>query len=52
MFFYKQLKFSSKLNGAVGNFNAHIFSYPEYDWPRLSQEFIESLGLEFNPYTT
>ncbi|EGR27622.1 hypothetical protein IMG5_192770 [Ichthyophthirius multifiliis] len=45
-------KFSAKLNGAVGNFNAHIFAYPEYDWVSLSQEFIESIGLEFNPYTT
>jgi len=46
------LKFPGKLNGAVGNFNAHIFVYPEYDWPSLSREFIESLSLEFNPYTT
>ena len=48
----KNLKFSAKLNGAVGNFNAHIFAYPEYDWPKISREFIEGLGMEFNPYTT
>ncbi|KAL4505986.1 hypothetical protein ABPG72_013747 [Tetrahymena utriculariae] len=48
----RKAKFSAKLNGAVGNFNAHIFAYPEFDWFRLSQEFIESLGLEFNPYST
>jgi len=45
-------KFSGKLNGAVGNFNAHMFAYPEYDWPKLSKEFIENMHLEFNPYTT
>ncbi|MGI9331254.1 MAG: adenylosuccinate lyase [Gammaproteobacteria bacterium] len=42
----------AKINGAVGNFNAHTVAYPEADWPALSQEFIESLGLEWNPYTT
>ena len=42
----------AKMNGAVGNFNAHIVAYPEVDWPAASREFIESLGLEYNPYTT
>jgi adenylosuccinate lyase len=41
-----------KWNGAVGNFNAHVAALPAVDWPKLSREFIESLGLEFNPYTT
>lgn len=41
-----------KLNGAVGNFNAHIIAYPEINWPALSQKMIESLGLEYNAYTT
>ncbi|MBT8053885.1 MAG: adenylosuccinate lyase [Xanthomonadales bacterium] len=41
-----------KINGAVGNFNAHISAYPEVDWSRLAQEFVESLGLSWNPYTT
>lgn len=41
-----------KWNGAVGNFNAHIVAVPAADWPTLSRTFIESLGLEFNPYTT
>ncbi|KRX08215.1 L-Aspartase-like protein [Pseudocohnilembus persalinus] len=45
-------KFMAKSNGAVGNFNAHLLAYPEYDWPVLSRQFIEGLGLEFNPYTT
>jgi len=41
-----------KLNGAVGNFNAHQIAYPEIDWPNLSAEFVQSLGLEVNPLTT
>jgi adenylosuccinate lyase len=45
-------EFLGKINGAVGNFNAHISAYPEVDWPRLSREFVESLGLSWNPYTT
>ncbi|MCG5494674.1 adenylosuccinate lyase [Ectothiorhodospira variabilis] len=40
-----------KMNGAVGNFNAHLSAYPEVDWEALSQGFIEKLGLEMNPYT-
>ena len=42
----------AKINGAVGNFNAHVVAYPDVDWPAASQAFIESLGLEWNPYTT
>eukprot|EP01016_Furgasonia_blochmanni_P022426 TRINITY_DN2444_c0_g1_i6.p1 TRINITY_DN2444_c0_g1~~TRINITY_DN2444_c0_g1_i6.p1 ORF type:complete len:356 (-),score=72.26 TRINITY_DN2444_c0_g1_i6:145-1212(-) len=48
----KKHKFTAKLNGAVGNFNAHLLAYPEHDWARLTREFITGLGLEFNPYTT
>jgi adenylosuccinate lyase len=40
-----------KINGAVGNYNAHYSAYPEIDWPAFSQDFVESLGLTFNPYT-
>lgn len=40
-----------KLNGAVGNYNAHLSAYPELDWAKISKNFIESLGLEQNPYT-
>ena len=40
-----------KLNGAVGNYNAHLSAYPELNWPEISKAFIESLGLEQNPYT-
>ncbi len=42
----------AKINGAVGNFNAHVVAYPKVDWPAASRAFIESLGLEWNPYTT
>jgi adenylosuccinate lyase len=45
-------EFLGKINGAVGNFNAHAVAYPETDWPALSQHLVESLGLEWNPYTT
>ncbi len=41
-----------KLNGAVGNFNAHLSAYPNVEWEKLSQQTIESLGLQYNPYTT
>ncbi len=41
-----------KMNGAVGNYNAHLAANPDLDWPRIGQEFVEGLGLEANPYTT
>lgn len=41
-----------KINGAVGNFNAHLVAYPQLDWPALARNFVESLGLDWNPYTT
>ncbi|WP_294258547.1 adenylosuccinate lyase [Propionivibrio sp.] len=40
-----------KINGAVGNYNAHLAAYPGYDWESFARRFVESLGLEFNPYT-
>ena len=40
-----------KINGAVGNYNAHLSAYPEIDWPAHAKGFIESLGLTMNPYT-
>ncbi|HRO27256.1 MAG TPA: adenylosuccinate lyase [Luteimonas sp.] len=43
---------TGKINGAVGNYNAHVASYPDVDWPAFAQRFVESLGEEFNPYTT
>ena len=41
-----------KINGAVGNYNAHVVAYPEVDWPALATRFVTALGLGFNPYTT
>lgn len=41
-----------KFNGAVGNFNAHYAAYPHINWPVLAQQFVEQLGLQWNPYTT
>jgi adenylosuccinate lyase len=40
-----------KINGAVGNYNAHLSAYPELDWQAFAREFVESLGLTWNPYT-
>jgi adenylosuccinate lyase len=40
-----------KINGAVGNFNAHLSAYPEFDWETFARKFVESLGLVYNPYT-
>ncbi len=41
-----------KINGAVGNYNAHMTTYPDFDWERFCRRFVERLGLEFNAYTT
>lgn len=40
-----------KINGAVGNFNAHLSAYPEFDWEAFAQKFVTGLGLTYNPYT-
>ncbi|MER3546073.1 MAG: adenylosuccinate lyase [Rhodanobacteraceae bacterium] len=47
-----KIEIPGKLNGAVGNFNAHAAAYPEVDWRALSKQFVESLGLQWNQYTT
>jgi adenylosuccinate lyase len=47
-----KLTIDGKMNGAVGNFNAHVVAYPDVDWPSLSRRFIEGLGLVQNPLTT
>nr|MCR5536725.1 adenylosuccinate lyase [Succinivibrio sp.] len=47
-----EVKLMGKINGAVGNFNAHTVAYPEVDWPDFAKTFEEDLGLNFNPYTT
>ena len=48
----RRQEYLGKLNGAVGNFNAHHFAAPAVDWPALSQAFVEGLGLVWNPLTT
>ncbi len=45
------IKMLGKINGAVGNYNAHLSAYPDLDWPGFAKNFIESLGLDYNPYT-
>ena len=40
-----------KINGAVGNFNAHLSAYPDFDWENLAKNFVQNLGLNYNPYT-
>lgn len=49
---FKQVELLGKINGAVGNYNAHLSAYPDINWPAHSQAFVKSLGLSFNPYTT
>ena len=48
----KKMELLGKINGAVGNYNAHYSAYPEIDWQANAQTFVESLGLTWNPYTT
>ena len=48
----KKQEILGKINGAVGNFNAHISAYPKKNWQKFSKEFISSIGLVYNPYTT
>jgi adenylosuccinate lyase len=46
------IEIPGKINGAVGNYNAHVIAYPAVDWPALASNFVDGLGLTFNPYTT
>jgi adenylosuccinate lyase len=45
------VRLPAKINGAVGNYNAHIAAYPDFDWEKFARTFVERLGLEFNRYT-
>ena len=47
----KAVRLMGKMNGAVGNYNAHLAAYPDVDWPALSRRMVESLGLEWSAYT-
>ncbi|MDR2250025.1 adenylosuccinate lyase, partial [Acinetobacter sp.] len=49
---FENVELLGKINGAVGNYNAHLSAYPDVDWAVHAQAFVESLGLTFNPYTT
>ncbi|MBI2970683.1 MAG: adenylosuccinate lyase [Gammaproteobacteria bacterium] len=49
---FRAVRILGKMNGAVGNFNAHLAACPELDWMKLSDRFVSSLGLEWNPHTT
>ena len=48
---FKNVSILGKINGAVGNYNAHVSAYPDVDWPALAESFVTSLGIEFNPMT-
>ena len=45
-------QYFGKINGAVGNYNAHLSAYPDIDWQATAEQFVTSLGLTWNPYTT
>lgn len=47
-----EVEILGKINGAVGNYNAHVSAYPELDWPQVAERFVTDLGLTFNPATT
>lgn len=49
---FKEVEILSKINGAVGNYNAHLSAYPNVNWFEISKSFVQSLGLDLNPYTT
>ena len=48
----KNIPIMGKINGAVGNYNAHLSAYPDVDWQTLAEQFVTDLGLTWNPYTT
>ncbi len=48
----QEIEILGKINGAVGNYNAHLSAYPDVDWHQFSEEFVTSLGIKWNPYTT
>jgi adenylosuccinate lyase len=45
------VRLRGKMNGAVGNYNAHLAAYPDIDWPDFARNFVESFGLDWNPYS-
>lgn len=49
---FEAIKILGKMNGAVGNYNAHVVAYPNINWQKLNKDFVQSLGISWNPYTT
>ena len=49
---FAEVRLRGKMNGAVGNYNAHLAAYPTLDWPAMANDFVTGLGLEWNPLTT
>ena len=49
---FSKIQILGKFAGAVGNYNAHVAAYPEIDWTTVSEEFVTSFGISFNPYVT
>ena len=49
---FENVALFGKMNGATGNYSAHLAAYPDLDWPDISRRFVTSLGLDWNPYTT
>ncbi len=49
---FETIALFGKMNGATGNYSAHLAAYPDLDWPDISRRFVTSLGLDWNPYTT
>ena len=49
---FERVPMKGKMNGAVGNYNAHVVAYPDVDWERLAARAVAGFGIEFNPYTT
>lgn len=49
---FLNIKILGKMNGSVGNYNAHVLAYPNINWKKISKEFVRSFGIEWNPFTT
>jgi adenylosuccinate lyase len=49
---FAEVTIEAKMNGAVGNYNAHVIAYPDIDWPAIAHQVIRAAGLDFNAYTT
>ncbi|KAK2195903.1 bifunctional L-Aspartase-like/Adenylosuccinate lyase PurB [Babesia duncani] len=50
--YFEKVEYFAKFGGAVGNFNAHVFAFPEIEWPAVARQFIQDLGLTYQEYST